>query len=147
MHVVGSPSDVLQVDICFQVKRMISDDHRYDAVGSSSLREELFNTFLKANTSSAVVLISHNEDESSTSHPVQPMTQEDEQEHIRRRKERAVREREEKVKAERSRVETDIERSRSDLNKDESERDFRCAFALVHRLSGAWLLILSQEYA
>ena len=31
-----------------QVKRNIVDDPRYDAVGSSSLREELFNTYLKA---------------------------------------------------------------------------------------------------
>jgi heat shock protein beta len=56
-----------------------------------------------------------------------PDAEEDEQERIRKRKEKAVREREEKVSAERSRVGAEIGRSRLALNKDEGEREFRCA--------------------
>jgi len=47
------------------------------------------------------------------------------------RKDRAVREREEKIKAERGRVEADIGRSRQGINKEEGEREFRCAFAIT----------------
>ena len=45
----------------------------------------------------------------------------------RERKERAVKEREAKIKAERSKLDAEIDRSRSGLNKEESEREFRCA--------------------
>lgn len=105
------------------MKRKISADPRYEAVGSSSLREELFNTFRKA-----TIL---------TSGPSQtpqkgdtPPPQEDEAELERKRKEKkewAVREREQKVRSEMSRVEADIGRSKMGLNKEEDEREFRCA--------------------
>lgn len=107
-------------------KRKISSDPRYQAVGSSSLREELFNTFLKANDGGP-----------STSHPVAPGSQspkkqtEDDPEEAERKKrekrERALREREQKVKADLSKIGAQVERSRAGLNKEEDERDFRCA--------------------
>lgn len=46
------------------------------------------------------------------------------------RKERAVKEREAKVKVERGRVEADIGRSRQGLDKEEGEREFRCASSI-----------------
>lgn len=108
-------------------KRKISSDPRYEAVGSSSLREELFNVFLKANTG-----------DSFTSHPVassskspEKQAEEDPEEAERKKKEkkreRALREREQKVKADLSKAEAQIEHSRAGLNKEEDERDFRCA--------------------
>ncbi|EMD40829.1 hypothetical protein CERSUDRAFT_91575 [Gelatoporia subvermispora B] len=108
------------------VKRKISSDPRYDAVGSSSLREELFNTFLKAHqgpaTSEPPVSRETSVPPKVEIHEVDPQ----ERERLRKeRKERAVKEREEKVRAERSRVEADIDRSRSSLTKEEGELQFK----------------------
>lgn len=103
-------------------------DPRYDAVGSSSLREELFNTYIKAGATDAA------EDNKSPGVTSQsqpsPIPREDEEEHERRRKnrkERAVKEREEKVKAELSKLEAEIDRSKRGLTKEEGELEFRCA--------------------
>ena len=46
------------------------------------------------------------------------------------RKERAVKEREDKIKAERGRVEALVVRAREGINKEEGEREFRCAIAI-----------------
>lgn len=43
------------------------------------------------------------------------------------KRERALREREQKVRTDLLKVEAQIERSRVGLNKEEDERDFRCA--------------------
>lgn len=92
-------------------------------MGSSSLREELFNTFLKAHGSSTPT--STGNDNLKVGNDAN-LIQEDKVEVARRRKEKAVREREERVKAERSRVEAEIGRSRVGLNQEEGERSFRC---------------------
>jgi predicted nuclease with TOPRIM domain len=108
------------------VKRKVSDDPRYDAVGSSSLREELFNTFVKASTSSSNTVPTASETKETHQNPG-PL-EEGVQERLRlERKSKAVKDREEKVKAERDRLEVDIGRSRMGLNRDEGEREFRCA--------------------
>ena len=108
-----------------QVKRKITDDPRYDAVGSSSLREELFNTFLKAQEPMALLL----DPPSKHRVAVEVEAGEEEDSELKRqeKKQRAVKEREEKVRAERSRVDADIGRSRQGLDKEEGEREFRCA--------------------
>ncbi|KAA1466486.1 HSP90-domain-containing protein [Dentipellis sp. KUC8613] len=104
------------------VKRKVSDDPRYEAVGSSSLREELYNTFVKAQAS----------DKGPTPNPapsvsgVNPEENEADKERARReRKERAVKEREEKVRAERGRVTADINKSKMGLNMEEGELQFK----------------------
>ena len=91
------------------------------------MREELFNTYLKAHGSS------------TTPEAAEPKSAEgggdkadvdDEIARARKRqekKERAVKEREEKIRVERSKVEADIGRSRIGLNKEEGELEFRCA--------------------
>lgn len=109
-----------------EVKKKIVDDPRYDAVGSSSLREELFTTFMKARGVTTT----------PTPEPGQVQA-DDEEEHVedevekgrkrKERKERAVKDREEKIKVERSKLDAEIDRSRSGLNKEESELEFRCA--------------------
>jgi hypothetical protein len=135
----------------YQVKQYVNNDPRYDAVGSSSLREELFNTFLKANTSSPAVLIQDKRTKDASEHD--PL---EEGEEICRKQERrgnAVRQREEKVKAERGRVEADIGRSRMGLNKEEGELEFRCAQSSVSINSSCLVALThclsfnSQEYA
>ncbi|KAF9055246.1 HSP90-domain-containing protein [Hymenopellis radicata] len=102
------------------IKRSLSRDPRYDAVGSSSLREELFNTFRKAQLGDVEMQDAPKpEDDNkspSTSKAAESLTS---------RKERALKEREDKVKAERSRMEASIDRSRNELNKEEGEREFK----------------------
>lgn len=114
----------------FQAKRNLSDDPRYDAVGSSSLREELFNTFLKAQGANISV-----QDSAAKQDPIEHeegAIDDDGQRKRHEKKERAVKEREDKVKAERKRVETGINRSRHGLDKEEGDRAFRCAFLMLH---------------
>lgn len=110
------------------VKKNVSSDPRYDAVGSSSLREELFNTFLKASTAPPNFA-----EPTKAEGSINPVPEEDEAELERKRKEKkekAVRDREQKVRSEMNRVEADIGRSKMGLNKDEDEREFRCAIHL-----------------
>jgi hypothetical protein len=92
----------------------MSDDPRYDAVGSSSLREELFNTFLKARGSSSSNNIV---DKPWSSEPLDDGRQD--------KRKRALKEREEKVRAQRGRTVTEITRSRLGLREEEGEREFR----------------------
>ncbi|KAK7470671.1 hypothetical protein VKT23_002093 [Stygiomarasmius scandens] len=102
-----------------KVKRDLVQDPRYDAVGSSSLREELFNTFLKASASNTEIRQPVEIKDSQLSKDAEKS------ESKRERKERAVKEREEKVKAERERLEANIGRSKMELNKEEGELQFK----------------------
>ena len=107
------------------MKGKVIEDVRYDAVGSSSLREELFNTYLKAHGADATPEpISDKKADESVHNLSQDshMPEEEDAERERKkreRKERAVQEREQRVRAERSKVEADIDRSRMGLNKEE----------------------------
>jgi len=117
--------------LCTQVKKAISADPRYDAVGSSSLREELFNTFLNSQSNRTVP--------DPTEKPAVDIASVEDVDEIQKRKDRkahAVKEREEKIKAERDRVQANIEKSRVDLNKEEGELQFRCALATYFRSRG-----------
>ena len=116
-----------------QVKRNIVDDPRYDAVGSSSLREELFNTYLKAHGGSGKQTVTTSVPEAEKPDSA-TMTQEEKERQRRERKERAVKEREEKVKAERSKLAADIDKSRQGLNKGEGELEFKCV-AYFHTMT------------
>ncbi|KAF7352824.1 HSP90-domain-containing protein [Mycena venus] len=104
------------------VKRDLTDDPRYDAVGSSSLREELFNTFVKGKAMSS----NAPPEETPKSADMQVEDSYEEQQKKRReRAEQAVKEREEKVRAERGRVEAEIGRSRQIGDQEEGEMLFR----------------------
>ena len=107
-----------------QIKRKLYDDPRYDAVGSASLREELFNTFRKGYH---LAKVSIQDDPKQDAETWDEMDEEEKQKRRKEKKERAVREREQKVKVERDRLEADIGRSRMDIHKEEGERDFLCA--------------------
>lgn len=117
------------------MKKKIADDIRYDAVGSSSLREELYNTFIKASVEVSVLTPGPN----SLNHKgreLEPQVDDESWEEergrkLKERKDRAVRDREQKVRDERTKVEAEIGRSRMGLNKEEGELDFRCAACLV----------------
>ena len=122
--------------LCTQVKKTISADPRYDAVGSSSLREELFNTFLTSQ--------SNQPDPDPIEKPAVDATSIEGADEAQKRKDRkahAVKEREEKIKAERDRVQASIEKSRVDLNKEEGELQFRCAMLPTLDLVGRVLAL------
>jgi FF domain len=120
------------VTLFVQVKKTISEDPRYDAVGSSSLREELFNTFLNAKPNQTVS-DQHEKQVADTS----PAERGDEPQKREDRKVQAVKEREEKIKVERERVQATIEMSRIGLNREEGELQFRCAAATFSRFCGS----------
>ena len=96
------------------MKRDISNDPRYDAVGSSSLREELFTTYLKTF-------------DSSKAHEDSERSEQDAIEAKRLRKERALQERAARVQADKERLQNEIGKSKKGLTREEGEREFMCA--------------------
>jgi hypothetical protein len=130
--------------LCLQVKKTISKDPRYDAVGSSSLRTELFNTFLTARSNQPVP----DPNETQAINP-SPSERSDDTQKRKDRKAEAVRERGEKVKAEQERIQATIEKSRSGLNREEGELQFRCAATTHSRFckacAGAYRTIILQD--
>ena len=101
------------------VKRGLEKDPRYDAVGSSTLREELFNSYV-----SRSIDVCHPKSSSPRS---MEETDTERKRKDKDRKERAVREREEQVRRERSRIESEMARSRTALSREEGELEFMCA--------------------
>lgn len=106
------------------MKRGLDRDPRYDAVGSSSLREELFNAYVKT-LSQKNPPSTHIDEPNKTERDRQSNKGEDVTR--KERKQRAVREREAKVREERSRVEAEVARSKGVLSREEGESVFRCA--------------------
>jgi hypothetical protein len=112
----------LKLTPCLQVKnrKIIYKDPRYDAVGSSSLREELFNTFVKGKASQST-------GEQNKGLSIDVKDSKDEAADRQERRNKAVKEREEKINAERRRLDADIERSKMGVDREEGERTFMCA--------------------
>lgn len=100
-----------------KARKVVYKDTRYDAVGSSSLREELFNTFLKGKASNSAKEASS---ESSATKDTPQDAPSDKQE----RRAKAVKEREEKILAERRLLDANIERSKRGVDQEEGERLF-----------------------
>ncbi|CAE6499679.1 unnamed protein product [Rhizoctonia solani] len=99
------------------VKRGIAQDSRYDAVGSATRREELFNKF-----KSTVERVSISETEGPGADTGNKVEKEKESKTARR--ERALKEREAQVRVVQSNVERDIGRSRGKLGREEAELEF-----------------------
>ncbi|KEP47419.1 WW domain protein [Rhizoctonia solani 123E] len=99
------------------VKRGIAQDSRYDAVGSASRREELFNKF-----KSSVEQDPMPQPESSVVNSEDKSEKEKESKAVRR--ERALKEREAQVRVVQSNVERDIDRSRGKLGREEAELEY-----------------------
>jgi hypothetical protein len=125
------------------VKRDLIEDPRYDAVGSSSLREELFNTFLKGKSLSSAAPVEDAPKAADTEEREE--SYEEQQKKRRERAEQAVKEREEKVRADLGRVEAEIGRSRQLGDKEEGEMLFKCAaeFPLTRAACGLALISFS----
>ncbi|WVQ67803.1 uncharacterized protein L199_006008 [Kwoniella botswanensis] len=95
------------------VKKHIYRDPRYDAVGSSSLREELFNNHIKNLASS-----------SSTNGSEKKLSKAEEAAKRRAKAEASLRERENKIKAEKEKIEFENHKSRVGAGKQDAERLF-----------------------
>ena len=125
-----------------EVKRGLDKDPRYDAVGSSSLREELFNTYLKTLAGAANAASTHISASATGIDAGAPSSAADDsglKRNDREKKERAVREREEKVRRERERLDAENARSRKELSREEDELQFMCAIISDHCVSCCWL--------
>lgn len=102
------------------------------------MREELFNTFLNAQSNKVVL------DQSEKQDTGVPSTElGDETQNRKDRKAQAVKEREEKIRVERERVQATIEKSRIGLNREEGELQFRCA-ASTYSKSWGYVLALKN---
>ncbi|KAJ9112177.1 hypothetical protein QFC20_002358 [Naganishia adeliensis] len=93
-----------------EVKRPLVRDPRYDAVGSSSLREELFNRY-QSNLGASAALTPEDEAEKKAKEK-------------KARAEASLREREQQVKQKQQQMERDLHRSKQGANREEAEREF-----------------------
>jgi molecular chaperone GrpE (heat shock protein) len=94
------------------VKKPISSDPRYDAVGSSTLRQELFDTHIKKLASSSAI---------------QETPEQAAERKIRERKakeEASLRERQARVQQEQEKVNQEANKSRAGASREEGERLF-----------------------
>jgi len=108
-----------------QAKKNLSKDLRYVAIGSSSSREELFDTFFKEKipriaSDKTLADISSETTAGAKGADSEPISRQE-------RREIAVKEREAKISIERRRLGADIERSKQGIDKEEGERTFMCA--------------------
>ena len=117
-----------------QIKRKLDQDPRYDAVGSSSLREELFNTFKKTTFETSTATTQGSTDRDSA-HDNGKDENKDGKISKRSRAERAVLERESRVRAEQARTQAEMSRTRVALSREESERVFMCVSPFVSHIS------------
>ena len=104
-----------------QVKVTLEKDPRYDAVGSSSLREELFEKLIRGRNGS-----SGEKRPSTGTGPSEPI-EDPAARKAREKEERAaasLREREEQIRAQQRKVGLDVQRSRGLVGREEAEREF-----------------------
>ncbi|KAG8875393.1 hypothetical protein FRB97_005156 [Tulasnella sp. 331] len=109
-----------------EVKRhkTVHTDPRYDAVGSSSLREELYAAYLKAQAIRATGPNTTTEP-SHSADGNEGETEEEAKKRMRReRAEKATREREEQVRREKDKVERQIDRSKGNLTHEKAVEEY-----------------------
>lgn len=135
-----------------EVKKEFQEDLRYEAVGSSTLREELYEVFLKSlkearmkgaievpATGNTIERLARPEEGGLDGEADSKPSGGDEK---KRRREKAVREREERVHLEKERTARENARGRAGLNLEEAELAFRCVFYCTPTLTGALLTFL-----
>ncbi|WVR07149.1 hypothetical protein IAU60_004190 [Kwoniella sp. DSM 27419] len=98
--------------VWFEVKRPLSSDPRYDAVGSSSLREELFNNYIRKLASTSA------QPESAEDIAARKLAER------KAKQEQSLREREARVRGEKQKVEMETNKSRVGAGREEAERLF-----------------------
>ncbi|KIM22077.1 hypothetical protein M408DRAFT_333084 [Serendipita vermifera MAFF 305830] len=106
-----------------EAKKEFQKDSRYDPVGSSTLREELYDAYVKSlGEGSEAVGTSTGASNALQSADTAPAKLDEEEK--KRRREKAVREREERVRSEKERTAQQNARSRAGLNQEEAELAF-----------------------
>lgn len=123
-----------------QAKQFINTkDPRYDAVGSASVREALFNIYVKTLTQTRP----HSpqmSDKESRSQTASGSTYEKD------RKQRALREREEKVRREREGIERQLDQTRDVLGREAEELEFGCDMCFLSFTSKVFIFCLIGRY-
>jgi hypothetical protein len=105
------------------IKKAFVKDPRYDAVGSSSLREELYEAFVKTLEENKMDVDASSGPSNTEDQPKAPEV--DPEEDKRRRREKAMKERGDMVKAEKEKMEKANARSRAGLSLEEGELSFK----------------------
>lgn len=118
LDMLGEKRDELRKDKDWKdVKSIFAKDPRYDKVGSSSAREELYSVYLKSlDTEDGMI------HEGQYNGQNQEVSSKETKE---QRRERAVREREAQVKAEQERIDRQNKKSRAGLDIEEAEATFK----------------------
>lgn len=104
--------DLSSSSVWSQVKKGIASDPRYDAVGSSSLREELFNTHIRRLAST------------STKHETPEEIAERKLKERKAKEEASLRERQAKVREEQEKAANEANKSRAGAGREEAARLF-----------------------
>lgn len=127
--------DLSSSSVWSSVKRGISSDPRYDAVGSSSLREELFNGYIRKLASS-----------SNAANETPEEAAERKLKERKAKEEASLRERQAKVREEQERVSKDVGKSRAGAGREEGERLFGSLLVdqVRETVSNRWLVTLSK---
>ena len=97
-----------------EIKRGISNDARYDAVGSSSLREELFAGYIRKLASTSAAQQSESTEEAA----------ERKRQERKEKEEASLRERQARVSEVQQQVTKDMSKSRAGAGREEAERLF-----------------------
>jgi len=120
------------------VKKEFQKDLRYDAVGSSTLREELYETFIKSLKDTGLVGVEGTPpSKDGEGGPEEGgvngdrSAKRDAKEDRQRRREKAIREREERVRLEKERTARENARSKAGLNLEEAELAFKYVSCLL----------------
>lgn len=111
-ELLSEQSNLTSSSIWAKVKKSVASDPRYDAVGSSSLRQELFDTHLKKLASSSAV---SETPEQAAERKVKER---------KAREEASLRDRQAKVQQEQDRVMQEANKSRAGAGREEGERVF-----------------------
>lgn len=106
-------SNLSSSSVWAEVKKSISSDTRYDAVGSSTLRAELFEGFIRKLASS-----------SATANETPEQIAERKLAERKAKQEASLRERQAKVGAEKERVEREVGKSKAGAGREDGERIF-----------------------
>ncbi|ODO08781.1 transcription elongation regulator 1 [Cryptococcus wingfieldii CBS 7118] len=106
------------------VKRSLSSDPRYDAVGSSSLREELFNNYIKALSSDSAAAEPQRAGNQSAPAETKEEVAARKTAERKAKAEASLRDREAKVREDRLRMEKEMNKSKVGAGREEAERLF-----------------------
>ncbi|KAG8927788.1 hypothetical protein FRC02_007773 [Tulasnella sp. 418] len=118
------PDEALWKDV--KKHKVIYQDPRYDAVGSSSLREELFAAFLKSRSNTEGTQSTKDENPDSSKPVAQGPADEEAKKRMRQERiEKGLKEREAKVQQEKAKLDRDIGKSRGNMTGERGVEEYQ----------------------